>query len=472
MKTAMEMREALMRGEITSEELVRESLKKIHAEDEKIGAFVEVYDDEALAAAREIDARIARGDEVGRLAGIPVAIKDNMCHKGHKTCAGSKMLIDYVAAYDSTLVHRLKSAGAIIVGRTNMDEFAMGSSTETSYFQKTRNPIDTTKVPGGSSGGAVAAVAAGFVPIAFGSDTGGSIRQPAALCGVVGLKPTYGRVSRFGLIAMASSLDQIGPIATTVADCALALEAIEGRDEQDATSLDVTEKHPAELLSHSVQGIRIGVPKQAFIDGMDEGVKTKVQEAIEALKNAGATIVDLDLPLLEYGLPVYYILQPAEASSNLGRFDGMRYGTRAHVDGIWESYLTARGDGFGREVKRRIMLGSYILSAGYYDAYYKKALAVKTAINESLNDAFLHVDVIVMPTSPMVAWNLGEKFDDPIAMYLADIYTTFANICGLPGISVPCGLSQNLPVGLQFVSPRMEDGKLLDIAAAYEAIRS
>ncbi|MFA6130670.1 MAG: Asp-tRNA(Asn)/Glu-tRNA(Gln) amidotransferase subunit GatA [Patescibacteria group bacterium] len=471
MKTAIEMRKAIANGEITAEELVKASLEKIHAEDAKIGAFLETYDEEALERARAIDARLRAGEECGRLAGIPVAIKDNMCQKGHKTSAGSHILIDYVATYDSTLVHRLEAAGAIIVGRTNMDEFAMGSSTETSYFQKTRNPVDTTKVPGGSSGGSAAAVSAGFVPLAFGSDTGGSIRQPASLCGVVGLKPTYGRVSRYGLIALGSSLDQIGPFALTVEDVALALEVIEGKDEFDATSREVAEKHPPELLNRNFLGVKIGVPKQAFVIGMDEGVKARVEEAIEKMKNAGATMVHLDLPLLEYALPVYYILQPAEASSNLGRFDGMRYGTRADVPALWDSYRKTRGNGFGREVKRRIMLGSYILSAGYYDAYYKKALAVRTAIDASLTEAFKSVDVIVLPTSPNVAWTLGEKFDDPIAMYLADIYTVAANICGIPGISVPCGESEGLPVGLQFWAPSMEDGRLLDVAASYEALQ-
>lgn len=469
MKTVIEIRDGVRTGALTSEQIVRECLEKIHREDEKIGAFLETFDDEALARAKEIDSYTAQQKSALAMCGVPVAIKDNMCYLGHISSCGSKMLEKYRGAYSATVVERLLAAGAVIIGRVNMDEFAAGSSTETSFWKKTHNPVDVTKVPGGSSGGSAAAVAAGFVPVALGSDTGGSIRQPASLCGVVGMKPTYGRVSRYGLIAMASSFDQIGPIATTVADVALVLQVIEGQDERDATSIALPGTTAPELLTRSVAGLKIGVPKEYFIDGMDEEVRARVMEAIEKLKELGAEIKEISLPLTSYALPVYYIIQPAEVSSNYERFDGLRYGTRAESPSLKESYLQARGTGFGREVKRRIMLGAYILSAGYYDAYYKKAQAVKTAIYQDLMDVFEHVDVIVTPTSPSVAWNLGERFDDPIAMYLADIFTVTANIAGTPGISVPCGTAHGLPVGLQFLGPYLGDAKVLDAASAFEA---
>ncbi|MDP2631223.1 MAG: Asp-tRNA(Asn)/Glu-tRNA(Gln) amidotransferase subunit GatA, partial [Candidatus Uhrbacteria bacterium] len=396
------------------------------------------------------------------------AIKDNILVKGHVASAGSKMLENYTATYDATVIQRLKDAGAIIIGRTNMDEFAMGSSTETSFWGNTANPWDVSKVPGGSSGGSAAAVASGMVPVALGSDTGGSIRQPASLCGVTGLKPTYGRVSRSGLMALASSLDQIGVFANTATDAALILEVIEGGDEKDATSLDLPNKTVTELINPSVEGLKIGVPKEFFVPGMDDEVRARVEEAIEVLKSHGAEIVEVSLSLTEYALPTYYIIQPAEASSNLGRFDGIRYGTRAESDKLQESYVHARGEGFGAEVKRRILLGTYILSAGYYDAYYKKAQAVRTAIQNEMNDIFKEVDVILGPTSPTVAWDIGEKFNDPIAMYLADIFTVTANIVGAPGISVPCGFAHNLPVGLQIMGSALDDGKVLQVAAAFQ----
>ena len=345
----------------------------------------------------------------------------------------------------------------------------MGSSTETSAFQKTRNPWDLNRVPGGSSGGSSAAVAAGFVPVALGSDTGGSIRQPAALCGIVGLKPTYGRVSRYGIVALASSLDQVGPFTHTVEDAMLVMEVIEGRDENDATSAELTDKPVAELLQPSLKGLRVGVPKEYFINGTDPEVKARVEEAIAVFEKNGAKIVPISLPLTDYGLPAYYIIQPAEASSNLARYDGMRYGTRA-PGSLEESYLTARSEGFGLEVKRRIMLGSFILSAGYYDAFYKKALAVRNAVRKEFDEAFKQVDVIVSPTSPCVAWKLGEKFDDPVAMYLADVFTAPANIAGLPGISIPCGFANDLPVGLQIQAKPFDEMTLYRAAAGYQAL--
>ncbi|MEK7459050.1 MAG: Asp-tRNA(Asn)/Glu-tRNA(Gln) amidotransferase subunit GatA [Patescibacteria group bacterium] len=465
-KTAKEIRDAIASGATTAVDVVKNVLDDIRVRDGAIGAFLETFDDDALARAAEIDAMVARGEELPVLAGVPVAIKDNMLYDGHVATSGSKILAEHTAAYSATVVTRLEVAGAIIVGRTNMDEFAMGSSTETSALQATKNPWDTTKIPGGSSGGSCVAVAAGFVPIALGSDTGGSIRQPAAMCGVVGMKPSYGRVSRFGLMAMASSLDQIGPFAHTVDDVVLALSVIEGKDVHDSTSVDI---RSSQFEARSFNGLRVGVPKEFFIDGMDADVRKRVEEAIAVMKENGAEIVDVSLPLTPYALPAYYIIQPAEASSNLGRYDGMRYGTRGK-GGLEESYFDARGKGFGTEVKRRIMLGTFVLSAGYYDAYYKKALAVRTALRAELDDVFTRVDVLVGPTSPNVAWNMGEKFNDPIAMYLADIFTVSANIAGTPGISVPCGMAHDLPVGLQFLAGAMQDDKALAAAAAYQAL--
>ncbi len=467
--TVKAIRDAVAAGTVTAEEVTKNCLARIDAEDPKIGAFVEVYHGSALEKAREIDAMKARGDQLPRLAGVPVAIKDNMLLAGEKASSGSKILKDYTSAYTATVVARLEAAGAIIIGRTNMDEFAMGSSTETSAFQKTHNPWDLERTPGGSSGGSCAAVAAGFVAAALGSDTGGSIRQPAALCGIVGMKPTYGRVSRYGIVALASSLDQVGPFTHTVEDAMLVMEVIEGRDEHDATSVELEDKPVAELLEPSMKGLRVGVPKEYFIDGMDPEVRARVEEAIEVFKQNGAKIIDISLPLSPYALPTYYIIQPAEASSNLARYDGMRYGTRAS-GALEDSYLTARSEGFGLEVKRRIMLGSFILSAGYYDAFYKKALAVRNALRNEFDEAFKQVDVILSPTAPGTAWKLGEKFDDPIAMYLADVFTTPANIAGLPGISIPCGFANHLPVGLQIQAKPFDELTMYKAAAAYQAV--
>lgn len=467
--TVKDIRDAVSSGTISASAIVEESLNRIAKKDAEIGAFLEVFTDDARTAAKAVDARIKAGETNLPLAGVPIAIKDNMLYSGHIASAGSQMLGEYTAAYSATVVLRLQDAGAIIIGRANCDEFAMGSSTESSAFQKTKNPKNLAKTPGGSSGGSAAAVAAGFVPASLGSDTGGSIRQPAALCGIVGMKPTYGRVSRYGIVALASSLDQVGPFATTVEDAALVLAVIEGYDSHDATSMRITEK--VSMSRERLSGVRIGVPKEFFIDGMDEDVAAVVRSSIDAMKDAGAEVVHLSLPLTSYALPVYYIIQPAEASSNLARFDGMRYGSRA--DGtLEESYRAARGAGFGAEVKRRVMLGTFILSAGYYDAYYKKALAVRAALKTQFDAAFADVDVIVGPTSPVVAWNIGEKMDDPVAMYLADIFTVSANITGMPGISVPCGEAHGLPVGLQILGKNFDDNKVLRVAAAFEALHS
>lgn len=467
--TAKEIRDAVAAGNVTAVEVVKDTLADIAARDKEIGAFLETFDEDALKQAEAIDAMRERGEKLPPLVGVPVAMKDCILVEGHTASSGSKILAEYKASYDATVVARLKAAGAIIVGRTNMDEFAMGSSTETSAFQLTRNPWDNTKTPGGSSGGSAAAVAAGFVPVAFGSDTGGSVRQPAALCGIVGMKPSYGRVSRYGLTALSSSLDQISPFARTVEDVALVLAVVEGQDTHDATSVPLRDRAAVADADGSLKGMRIGIPKEYFVDGMDEEAKARVMDALETLRAQGAELVDVSLPLTSYALPTYYIIQPAEASSNLARFDGIRYGTRA-PGSLEESYVTARSEGFGSEVKRRIMLGSAILSAGYADAYYKKALAVRSAIRADFERVFKEVDVIACPTSPCVAWNLGEKFNDPIAMYLADLFTVSGNLAGIPGISVPCGFAHNLPVGLQFYAGALEDNKALRAAAAYQAV--
>lgn len=466
--TVRAIRDAVNSKETTALAVVEESLKRIDEKDGEIGAFLEVFGDDACSAAKAIDARIANGESLP-LAGVPIAVKDNILVKGHIASAGSKMLAEHRAAYTSTAVERLQNAGAIIIGRTNMDEFAFGSSTETSAFHITKNPADLTKVPGGTSGGSAAAVAAGMVPAALGTDTGGSIRQPASLCGVVGMKPTYGRVSRYGIIADGSSLDQVGPLASTAEDVAIVLSIIEGRDGHDATSIELANATSTNLNT-SLKGVRVGVPKEFFIDGMDEDVASTVRASIEKLREGGAQIVDISLPLAPYSLPTFYIIQPAEASSNLARFDGMRYGTRA--DGsLAESYKVARGAGFGSESKRRIMIGTFVLSAGYYDAYYKKAIAVRAAMRKEFDEVLSNIDVIVGPVSPIVAWPIGEKVDDPIAMYLADVFTVSANILGIPGISVPCGTVRDLPVGLQILGKAFDDQKVLNVAAAFEALQ-
>jgi aspartyl-tRNA(Asn)/glutamyl-tRNA(Gln) amidotransferase subunit A len=468
--TVKEIRDGVASGKFTATQVVESVLADIKLRDGKYHAFIETFEADALAQAKDIDARRAAGEQLPALAGVPVAIKDNMLYEGHLAAAGARILLEHRAAYSATVVERLLRAGAVIVGRANMDDAAMGSSTETSVHGPTMNPWDVMRIPGGSSGGSAVAVAAGFVPVALGSDTGGSIRQPAAMCGVVGLKPTYGRVSRYGLIAMSSSLDQIGPFAHTVEDAALVMAVIEGQDPHDGTSLELSEAIPAELVSAELKGLRVGVPEEYFIEGLDEEVRAAVLEAIEVYKAQGAEIIPLSLPLSKSALATYYIIQPAEASSNLGRYDGLRYGTRA-PGSLEESYLAARNAGFGPEVKRRILLGTFILSAGYYDAYYKKALAVRQAIAQEFAGAFEKVDVILGPTAPGVAWKLGEKMDDPLAMYLADIFTVATNIAGLPGISLPCGFSRDgLPIGLQLQAGPLREAVLYRAAHGYQAV--
>jgi len=465
--TMKEASEKLASGELTAEALTQSCLEAIESGNERLNAFLEVSQT-ALDEAREIDVRRAKGEDVGPLAGIPVGLKDNMLVQGWGSTSGSQILEGHKGIYDGAIAQRLKKAGAILIGRTNMDEFAMGSSTENSHYGPTMNPWDITKVPGGSSGGSAVAVSAGFVPVALGSDTGGSIRQPASLSGVVGLKPTYGRVSRYGLMALASSLDQIGPFTRTVEDAAIMLQAIEGYDPKDSTSAQLSNTTIPSLIEKSVEGMTLGIPKEYFGSGMDPKVREVVMEAVQELERAGAVIKEISLPHAEYALAAYYIIQPAEASSNLGRFDGLRYGYHSGGENLQETYERTRGEGFGTEVKRRIMLGSYTLSAGYYDAYYRKALKVRTLIKQDFDEAFKDVDAILSPTSPTVAWNIGEKFNDPLSMYLADIYTVTANLATIPGMSVPCGFVDGLPVGLQILAKPFDEYTLFKVGATYQ----
>ncbi|TDT58409.1 Asp-tRNA(Asn)/Glu-tRNA(Gln) amidotransferase subunit GatA [Fonticella tunisiensis] len=468
-KTVHEIRDLLRRKEISSVELTKIALERINSIDDRLGAFISVYGEQALEAAKDVDRKIASGEELPDLAGIPTALKDNMNMKGTKTTCASRMLENFVSPYDAGVTERLKENGAVIIGKTNMDEFAMGSSNETSYFKKVRNPYDLERVPGGSSGGSAAAVASGEVYYSLGSDTGGSIRQPAAMCGVVGLKPTYGRVSRYGLVAFASSLDQIGPFTKDVEDCAIVLNAISGKDERDSTSADVKVEDFTKYLNRDIRGMRIGMPVEFFGEGISEDVRKIIIDAVEVFKSQGAEVKEISLPMSRYALEVYYILASSEASSNLARFDGIRYGYRAesYSDAV-DIYTKSRSQGFGDEVKRRIMLGTYALSAGYYDAYYKKALQIRTLIINEFKEAYKNVDIILSPTSPTTAFKLGEKINDPLSMYLSDIYTVPVNIAGIPAISIPAGLSNGLPVGLQLMGNYFEEGTLLKAAHAFE----
>jgi aspartyl-tRNA(Asn)/glutamyl-tRNA(Gln) amidotransferase subunit A len=457
-------------GELSAVEITEAALRRMEQVEPQVRAFLTVSAEQALDRARKLDARRKAGDtEIGALAGVPVAVKDNMCTDGVRTTCASRILGDYTPPYDATVVERLRGAGAIIIGKTNMDEFAMGSSGENSAFHPTHNPWDLSKVPGGSSSGSAAAVAAEEVPLSLGSDTGGSIRQPAALTGIVGMKPTYGYVSRFGLVAFASSLDQIGPFARDVEDCARLFEVIAGPDRRDSTN---AHKSPAVQKfggEPSLKGVRLGVPKEYFAEGIHPEVKARIDEAIAKLEALGATVAECSLPHTEHALAAYYIIAPAEASANLARFDGVKYGHRtANAGGLLEMYMKTRQEGFGPEVKRRIMIGTYALSSGYYDAYYKKAQQVRTLVMRDFEQAFQQFDALVTPTSPVPAWGLGEKTDDPLAMYLADVCTIPVNLAGLPGISVPCGFASGLPVGLQFIGKHFDDNKLLQYAWAYQ----
>ena len=452
-------------------EVVMSSLERIDALDERIGAFLTVMRDESLADAKRVDDRIARGEHIGSLAGVPVAVKDNTMTRGVRTTAASKILEHYVASYDATAVKRLRDEGAIIVGKTNLDEFGMGASTENSAYQKTKNPWNLERVPGGSSGGSAAAVAARMVPAALGSDTGGSIRQPAALCGGVGLKPTYGRVSRYGLIAMTSSLDQIGPLATSVRDAAALFLAVAGKDRQDTTSADEP-LFPLSSIEGSIAGKTIGIPKEFFVDGMDERIRKSVYDALDVFKKLSCKVREVSVPHTKYALPAYYITVTSEVSANMARYDGVRYGLSIEGQSLDEMYRQTREAGFGPEVKRRIILGAFSLSKGHADQYYQQAQRVRDIIGHEYHEVLKEVDCLITPTSPSVAFTLGEKFSDPLTMYLCDIFTVPANIANLPAISVPCGQIDELPVGLQVIGRPFEEQTILQMAQAYEQATS
>ncbi|WP_075860369.1 Asp-tRNA(Asn)/Glu-tRNA(Gln) amidotransferase subunit GatA [Carboxydothermus pertinax] len=467
--SAKEITEKIKAKEISAVEVAKATFDRIEAVEPKIQAYVTVTRELGLKMAREVDEKITRGEDPGPLAGVPVAIKDNMSTAGIRTTCSSKILESYIPPYDATVVEKLKAAGAVFTGKTNLDEFAMGSSTENSRFFPTKNPWDLERVPGGSSGGSAASVAAGEAVVSLGSDTGGSIRQPAAFCGIVGLKPTYGAVSRYGLVAFASSLDQIGPFARTVEDAALLLNVITGHDPKDSTSANVDYPNYLSFLNQDIKGLKIGLPKEYFIDGIDAGVKKAIDEAIKLYESLGAVFEEVSLPHTKYSLPVYYLIAPAEASSNLARYDGVRYGYRDfEAEDVVEMFSRTRAEGFGAEVKRRIMLGTYALSAGYYDAYYLKALKVRTLIKEDFDRAFTKVDLLLTPTTPTPAFKFGEKTSDPVSMYLSDIFTMAVNLAGLPGISVPAGFDGHLPVSFQLIGKPFDEGTLLKVAHAFE----
>lgn len=471
--TAVQLGKKIKEKEISVIDATKACLDRIEALDKEYNCFVTVDAEGALAQAEEIQKKIDAGELTGPLAGVPVAIKDNMCIDGMLTTCSSKILSNFVPTYTATAVEKLKEAGAVIIGKTNMDEFAMGSTTETSYYGITKNPWDSNKVPGGSSGGSAAAVAAEEVPFALGSDTGGSIRQPASFCGVTGIKPTYGRVSRYGLIAYGSSLDQIGPLAKDVTDCATILEVICQYDEKDSTSYKEAATDFTGALVDDVKGMKIGIPRDYFAEGIDPEVKEKVLAAAKVLEDKGAIVEEFDLGMVEYAIPAYYIIASAEASSNLERFDGVKYGYRtADYRDLHNMYKKTRSEGFGAEVKRRIMLGSFVLSSGYYDAYYVKALKTKALIKKAFDDAFAKYDVILGPVAPTTALKQGESLSDPLKMYLGDIYTVSVNLAGIPGISIPCGYDKDgMPVGLQLLGQTFDEKAIIRAAYAYECTR-
>ncbi len=474
MVSIRKLHEQLVKKERSAVEITQESLDRIQALEPKVHSFLCVTAERALEQARAVDAKIAAGEDISMLAGIPIGIKDNMCTKGIPTTCASRILENFVPPYESTVTQKLFDAGAVMVGKTNLDEFAMGGSTETSAYQQTANPWDLSRVPGGSSGGSASAVAAGECVVSLGSDTGGSIRQPASFCGVVGMKPTYGMVSRYGLVAFASSLDQIGPFARSVEDSAILLNAIAGYDPKDSTSLKVEVPDYTANLTPDFKGngkkIRIGIIKETFGEGLDPQVEQAVNIAIEQLKALGAEVVEISCPRFRYGLPSYYIIAPSEASANLARYDGVKYGMRAKdADNLLSMYTRTRATGFGAEVKRRIMIGTYALSAGYYDAYYLKAQKVRTLIKQDFEKAFGQVDVLVSPVAPTTAFKAGEKSTDPLSMYLIDLMTIPVNLAGLPGISVPCGFDDaGMPIGLQLISNALREDQLFQVAYAYE----
>ena len=471
--TGLQLKEKLLSGELTAREAVEGVFAHVEEVEPIVRAYLLLDREGAMRKAQELDARLKKGEGLGLLAGIPIAIKDNMCISGLKTTCASRILENFIPPYDAHVVERLKEADAIIIGKTNLDEFAMGSSTENSAFKLTRNPWDPKRIPGGSSGGSAAAVSAGMALMALGSDTGGSVRQPAALCGVTGLKPTYGRVSRYGLVAFGSSLDQIGPITRDVRDSALLLQVIAGRDLRDSTSADVPVPDYLKELEKPVKGLRLGLPREYFMEGLNEEVRRAIEEAVKVYKGLGVDIQEISLPHTPYAVAVYYIIATAEASSNLARYDGVRYGYRAaNTQNIIEMYSRSRVEGFGREVKRRIMLGTYALSSGYYEAYYLKASKVRNLIRQDFSSAFEAVDLILCPTSPTPAFKLGERLANPLEMYLSDVYTIPANLAGIPAISIPCGFTRSasggLPIGLQLMARPFEEAGLLQVARAYE----
>ena len=466
-----EMVKKIKAQELTSEEVVKSYIEEIEKTESTVNAFITLTCDEALAKAKEIDEKIKKGEVLGKLAGIPIAIKDNICTEGLKTTCASKMLGDFVPPYDATVVKKLLAEDAIIIGKTNMDEFAMGSSTENSAFKKTLNPRDTTRVPGGSSGGSAAAVGGKMCPVSLGSDTGGSIRQPAAFCGVVGLKPTYGLVSRFGLIAFGSSLDQIGPFSNSVEDSAYMLNIIAGTDELDSTSIrELKEIDYTASLKEGVKKMKVGVPEEFFGEGLDEEIKDSVKKSLEVLKELGAEVETFSLPIIKDGLAAYYIMSSAEASTNLARYDGIRYGYKtSNYTNLEELMENSRTEGFGPEVKRRIMIGTYALSSGYYDAYYNKADKFRAKLRHDLKETFKKYDLIVGPVSPVLPFKIGEKNSDPLAMYLADIYTINVNLAGNPAISIPCGVSkEGLPIGIQLMGDTLCEEKIFKAAYSLE----
>ncbi|MGB3495239.1 MAG: Asp-tRNA(Asn)/Glu-tRNA(Gln) amidotransferase subunit GatA [Elainellaceae cyanobacterium] len=471
MASIRELHEQLTSKERTAVEIAQEALDRIEALEPKLHSFLHVTAEKALEQARQVDAQIAAGDEIGMLAGIPIGIKDNLCTQGIPTTCASRILENFVPPYESTVTQKIAAAGSVMVGKTNLDEFAMGGSTENSAFGLTSNPWDLNCVPGGSSGGSAAAVAAGECPIALGSDTGGSIRQPASFCGVVGMKPTYGLVSRYGLVAFASSLDQIGPFAQTVEDAAILLGAIAGYDPRDSTSLKVEIPDYTKALKPDLpKGTKVGIIKETFGEGLDAEVEKAVMAAVEQFKSMGAEVKEITCPQFRYGLPTYYIIAPSEASANLARYDGVKYGFRKEqAEDLMQMYTRTRSEGFGPEVKRRIMIGTYALSAGYYDAYYLKAQKVRTLIKQDFEKAFEDVDVLVCPTAPTPAFQAGTKSDDPLSMYLLDLMTIPVNLAGLPGLSLPCGFSKaGLPIGLQIIGNVLQEEKVLRVAYAYE----
>ena len=467
-KTLKALSDALTAGEVSSQELTQHFLDRIKQHDPGVNSFITVTEEQALAQAKAADEQRAAGN-ASALTGVPIAHKDIFCTQGVRTSCASKMLDNFIAPYNATVVEKMNNAGIVTLGKTNMDEFAMGSSNETSFYGPVKNPWNTEHVPGGSSGGSAAAVAARLAPAATGTDTGGSIRQPASLCGITGLKPTYGRVSRWGMIAFASSLDQAGPMTQTAEDAALLMNAMAGFDPKDSTSTDIEVPDYTADLNKPLDGLRIGLPKEFFEDGLDAGVGKVVQEAIALYEKLGATLVDIELPNTHLSIPAYYVVAPAEASSNLSRFDGVRFGYRCKDPADLEDlYKRSRGEGFGEEVKRRIMIGTYALSAGYYDAYYLKAQKVRRLIKNDFDEAFKNVDVIMGPTSPNAGFKLGEKASDPVSMYLSDIYTISVNMAGLPGISIPAGLSNSLPGGLQIIGNYFDEARLLNVAHRYQ----